>query len=71
MKDCRHLFTNYQAFATHFEPCNITRINNVYYVFYENVDEWIQCGSKEYINGWLYGCVQTVCGQARKLKEVQ
>jgi hypothetical protein len=69
MKDCRHLFSNYPAFETHFEACNITRINNVYYVYYENVNEWIQCGSKEYINGWLYGCVQTVCGQAKKKED--
>lgn len=71
MKDCREEFSNYTAFAVWFEPVHIVKQGKSYYVYYENINEWIQCGSKEYINGWLYGCVQTVCGQARKLKEVQ
>lgn len=70
MKDCREEFSNYTAFAVWFEPVHITKYGKSYYVFYENINEWIQCGSKEYINGWLYGCVQTVCGRAIR-KEVK
>lgn len=70
MKDCREEFSNYTAFAVWFEPVHIVKQGKSYYVYYENLNEWIQCGTKEYINGWLYGCVQTVCGQARRLQNV-
>ena len=32
---------------------------------------WLQRGTKEYINGWMYGAVQTSCGQIRRLRENQ
>lgn len=69
MKEYREEFSNYNAFITHFEPVHITKGGKTYYVYYDNPNNYIQCGTKEYINGWLYGCVQTVCGQARRFKE--
>lgn len=69
MKEATEQFSNYPPFAYHFEPVTIVKTGrNEYTVYYGGFDpeNQIQRGTKEYINGWLYGAVQTVCGQIRK-----
>lgn len=62
-------FSNYTSFEYHFQPVEILKIGrDDYAVFYGGTEHenQIQRGGKEYINGWLYGAVQTACGQIRK-----
>lgn len=69
MKNVAEQFSNYSAFLFHFEPIIIEKIGRNDYIAYcksDSSEHWIQRGTKEYINGWLYGSVQTVCGQIRK-----
>lgn len=69
MNEATKQFSNYPAFAYHFEPVSIVKAGrDDYVVYYGGFDpeNQIQRGSKEYINGWLYGAVQTICGQIRK-----
>ena len=46
-----------------------------FYVFrnaeeYKNGGSYVQfCHNVDYLDGWLYGAVQAVCGQIRKVKE--
>lgn len=65
MKDVADQFSNYPAFCYHFVPVVIEKVGrNEYIVYHESDPEsWLQRGTKEYIEGWLYGAVQTVCGQ--------
>ncbi len=77
MKNCNEKFGNLKAFETHFKPVFIYRMNKCYYVFDhepkndpDDLHSWIQAGSIDYIDGWLYGAVQTVCGQIKK-KEIE
>lgn len=74
MDNCARYFTNYEAFKTHFKPLVIEKIGKDEYIASYD-DElktnsqgcyWIQRGTKEYINGWLYGAVQVACGQLRR-----
>lgn len=68
-----HKFINYPAFAANFEEIIITKSsarNNLYFIYlneddFEN-ESWRQFGTKEYIEGWLYGAVQTACGIIKK-----
>lgn len=65
-------FSNYRPFAYHFRPVTIIKAGKDDYVACygnEYPDSWVQRGTKEYINGWLYGAVQTACGQIRKKEE--
>lgn len=66
MKNMASSFSNYPAFSFHFSPVIIEKISQNDYIVYRESDSsehWLQRGSKEYINGWLYGAVQTICGQ--------
>ena len=64
MKTCNEEFSNYKAFHNNFEDIYIYKVNKSYLVCREpqtnNVRDWIMVGTKEEINGWLYGCVQAV-----------
>ncbi len=57
--------TNYQPYTASFKPLDFYR--NGKYIMAVHVNgkptEYVQCGTAEYINGWLYGAVQTVFGQ--------
>lgn len=69
MREATEQFSNFPPFAYHFEPVTIAKTGrNEYTVYYGGFgpENQIQRGTKEYINGWLYGAVQTVCGQIRK-----
>lgn len=62
MKPKNHQFTNYQAFHANFEDVYIYKVGKLYYVFresHENFENnYIMFGTKDVIEGWLYGCVQ-------------
>ena len=62
MKTCNEEFKNYPAFHANFEDVYIYKVSKSYLVCREpqtdNVCDWIMVGTKEEINGWLYGCVQ-------------
>ena len=62
MKLYNEEFKNYPAFHANFEDVYIYKVNKQYLVCREpqtdNVRDWIFVGTKEEINGWLYGCVQ-------------
>lgn len=69
MGDLANRFMNYQAFAHHFRPMTILKTGrDEYTAYYGGTDpeNQIQQGSREYIEGWLYGAVQVACGQIRK-----
>lgn len=71
MIDVSDTFSNYGAFAFHFEPVVITKIGRDDYIVFRGTPEpenQIQRGSKEYINGWLYGAVQAACCMVTKKK---
>ena len=55
-------FSNYLAFHNNFEDVYIYKISQVYYVFREPHEQfehnYIMFGTRDNINGWLYGCVQ-------------
>ena len=67
-------FSNYSAFLVHFKPLVIQEAGkHLYRVAYQDeIDRnpreyhYIQQGTAEYIDGWLYGAVQSVCGQILK-----
>ena len=62
-------FKNYPAFAYHFKPVTILKTGRDDYTVYYGGTEpehQIQKGTREYIEGWLYGAVQVECGQIRK-----
>ena len=65
MKLCNKEFDNHPAFHANFEDVYIYKANgNNYFVCrtpqndVELQREWIFYGTKETVNGWLYGCVQ-------------
>lgn len=62
MKLYNEEFSNYKAFHNNFEDVYIYKLSKSYLVCREpqtdNVRNWIFVGTKEEINGWLYGCVQ-------------
>lgn len=66
--------TNYAPYLTHFQPLSFfcAKDGRKKTIFacpegHEDAKYYIQCGSPEYINGWLYGAVQAACGQHRPL----
>ena len=72
-REIRRLQPNYSAFVHWFGLPRIERDmfqKGAYYVFYpgNEGEQYIQwCHSIEYLNGWLYGCVQaTVRGEFRE-----
>ena len=73
-KEQEILADNYRAFIHHFErPVIINEdYGKGYYVFrnkeeYENGGSYVQfCYDIDYLNGWLYGAVQAVCGQIKE-----
>ena len=69
MNDLSKQFKNYQAFAYNFEPVAILKTGkNEYAVYYGGTDpeHQIQKGTREYIEGWLYGAVQAACSMVKK-----
>lgn len=62
-------FSNYAPYSVHFEPLDIYRHNQTYILCPAGKDpeeSYIQTGSKDYINGWLYGATQAICGIFRR-----
>lgn len=72
MKLCNEKFGNLKAFECHCKPVYIYRTQGAYLVYTHELEngeyahDWIQSGSLDYINGWLYGAVQTICGQIQR-----
>lgn len=62
-------FQNYPAYKHNLEPLDFYQVKDNLYLVCRAGDDpknYIQTGTMEYINGWLYGAVQTACGQLRK-----
>ena len=74
MKLYNEEFSNYTAFHANFEDVYIYKVNNKYLVCSHpqtnNVRDWIYVGTKEEVNGWLYGCVQAVHKYVTKREEM-
>lgn len=70
MENVTNIFKNINAFSTHYEPVDIIYHAHEYWVVPTGTElsseNYIQHGSKPYIEGWLYGCVQAACGQAKR-----
>ncbi len=70
MTDEVEKFSNYPAFRFHFGELKIEKVGKDDYIAHrpgsDAWEDWLQRGTKEYINGWLYGAVQTICGQIHK-----
>lgn len=70
MANVAEKFGNYPAFRFHFGELVIEKVGKDDYIAHrpgsDAWEDWIQRGTKEYINGWLYGAVQTACGQIHK-----
>ena len=52
---------NYNAYVSNFGTPRIEKENygKGFYVFTDDSDRWTQyCYNIDYLNGWLYGCVQ-------------
>lgn len=68
---------NLRAYVHNFETTAIVRedFGPGFYV-YRNEDDaksgsnWVQfCYNIDYLNGWLYGAVQAICGQIKKRED--
>jgi hypothetical protein len=62
---------NLRAYLTHFVPIRIERedYGKGFYVFQEDDESYIQyCYDIHYLNGWLYGAVQSKC-KVNRLKK--
>ena len=59
--------TNYNAYATHYMPLEFVQLGTDIRAIPAggSEDDWVQHGSSEYLNGWLYGAVQAACGQCQ------
>lgn len=71
-KKVNEKFSNYPAFANHFEAVDIFQMGkDLFLICREGESDpenaYIQMGTRDYVNGWLYGAVQATCGQARRL----
>lgn len=71
-KKVNEKFSNYPAFANHFEAVDIFQMGkDLFLICREGESDpenaYIQMGTRDYVNGWLYGAVQAACGQARRL----
>lgn len=65
---------NLQAFIANFGKPRITRGDDgeSFYVFTDGSDSWRQyCYNIDYLNGWLYGCVQAACGNPKRDEEIR
>lgn len=75
MTNVAESFSNYQAFNFHFGELVVEKVGRNDYIASrpgtDSSEDWLQRGTKEYINGWMYGAVQTSCGQIRRLRENQ
>ena len=63
MKLCNEEFDNYRAFHANFEDVYIYKLGKTAYFVCREPQEnylkdWIFNGTKDEVNGWLYGCVQ-------------
>lgn len=59
---------NMQAFIANFGYLRIERdeMGNGFYVFTDNINTYRQyCYNIDYLNGWLYGCVQAANGNPK------
>lgn len=65
-------FKNLLPFHVRFAPVEVrkTRVKGEYVVCYPGSDdtEYIQHGSADYIEGWLYGATMAACGQIRRAR---
>ncbi len=70
MENMAEKFSNYKAFQFHFGDLVVEKVGKDDYIAHrpgtDTCVDWIQRGSKEYINGWMYGAVQRECGQIHK-----
>lgn len=60
---------NLMSFIANFGKPRIERSDygESFYVFTDDSDSWRQyCYNIDYLNGWLYGCVQTACGNLKR-----
>ena len=63
---------NLMSYISNFGKPRIKRSDdgNGFYVFSDNSDSWRQfCYNIDYLNGWLYGCVQAIHGNPRRNEE--
>lgn len=60
---------NLDAYVHNFGRLRIERGDDgkSFYVFTSNTDTWRQyCYNIDYLNGWLFGCVQAACGDPKR-----
>ena len=65
---------NLQAFIANFGKPRIERGDDgeSFYVFTDDSSSWRHyCYNIDYLNGWLYGCVQTVNGNPKRDEEMR
>lgn len=65
---------NLQVYIANFGKPRIERGDDgkSFYVFTDDSDSWRQyCYNIDYLNGWLYGCVQTIHGNPKPDKEMR
>lgn len=63
---------NLQAFIANFGKPRIERGDDgeSFYVFTDDSSSWRQyCYNIDYLNGWLFGCVQAACGNPKRDEE--
>lgn len=76
MKLCNDEFRYYAPFHNNFEDVYIYKVpNGFYFVCKEPIgnngfENWIFNGTKETVNGWLYGCVQAKYKYVTEREEV-
>ncbi len=70
MANVAEKFSNYRAFQYHFGDLVIEKVGKDDYIAHRSGcdawKDWLQRGTKEYINGWLYGAVMRECGQIQQ-----
>nr|WP_142411340.1 hypothetical protein [Clostridium sp. Marseille-P7770] len=65
---------NLMSFIANFGKPRIERGDDGrgFYVFTDNSDSWRQyCYNIDYLNGWLYGCVQAACGNPKRDEKIR
>lgn len=65
---------NLMSFIANFDKPRIKRGDDgkSFYVFTDDSDSWRQyCYNIDYLNGWLYGCVQAACGNPTRDEETR
>jgi hypothetical protein len=68
-------FVYYLTFCANFEPVEIYRIRkNLFYICKQGtkdvLTEYLDCGSGDYVDGWLNGAIKTLYQLKRKDKDV-